>query len=265
VFHRRLHFYCGWRNQSPTGWDDCLSLGPRCGPSLHFFTITLLGATNITPFAYASDNEFHSPCIGYKKSSLVPQKVSVMKRLLLVSVVIFAVTGYAEQTTSQNSATKATVETKPPASTDSPQSEDQKKDGNRKWHLRLDTVAVGAGYGRFSRPFYPYGFYPSFYSSLYWDPYWGNYYPPGYFGYNGGKGEVRLSAPKEADVYVDNAYAGKAKKLKSIWLQPGAYDLSVSDSSGAYHQRIYVLSGKSLKITAKLEPQTTSPKSEPKP
>jgi hypothetical protein len=170
------------------------------------------------------------------------QEVIVMKRLLLVSFVIFTVASCAEQTTSQDSATKAPVETKPSASTDSPQSEDQKKEGDRKWHLRLGTVAVGAGYGRFSPPFYPYGFYPPFYSSLYWDPYWSNYYPPGYFGYNGGKGEVRLSAPKGADVYVDNAYAGKAEKLQSIWLEPGAYDLSVSDSSGAYHPRIYVLS-----------------------
>lgn len=193
-----------------------------------------------------------------------------MKPLLLVSSVIFAVTSYAGQstgqTTSQDSATKATVETKPSASTDSAPTENHKKERDRKWRWRLGTVAVGAGYGRFSPPFYPYGgFYPSFYSSLYWDPYWGNYYPPGYFSYNGGKGEVRLSAPKEADVYVENAYAGKAGKLKNIWLEPGAYDLSVSDSSGSYRQRIYVLSGKSLKIIAKLEPQTTSPTTEPKP
>jgi hypothetical protein len=135
--------------------------------------------------------------------------------------------------------------------------------------LRLGAVSVGAGYGWFSSPlYYPYSVYPfpPFYSSLFWDPYWGYFYPAGYFNHNDGKGEVRLSAPKQADVYLDNAYAGKAEKLKSSWLEPGAYDLSVSDRDRAsYHQRIYVLSGKSLRITAKLEQETILRKSDKKP
>jgi hypothetical protein len=135
--------------------------------------------------------------------------------------------------------------------------------------LHLGTVSVAAGYRRFSSPlYYPYGFsqFSPFYSSLLWDPYWGYFYRAGYFSYNDGKGEVRLAAPKQADVYLDNAYAGKAEKLKSIWLEAGAYDLSVSNSARAsYHQRIYVLSGKSLKITAKLEPQSNLQKAEEKP
>jgi hypothetical protein len=108
--------------------------------------------------------------------------------------------------------------------------------------------------------------YSAFSSSLLWNPSWGYFYPTGNFNYNDGRGEVRLAAPKQADVYLDNAYAGKAEKLKSIWLKPGAYDLAVSGPDRtSFHQRIYVLSGKSLKIAAKLEPQPDPTKTEEKP
>jgi hypothetical protein len=85
---------------------------------------------------------------------------------------------------------------------------------------------------------------------------WGGYpyYGPGSFNYDNGRGEVRLTAdPKVAEVYIDGAYAGTADRLKSMWLDPGAYDLTVSAKDReSFHQRVYVLSGKSLKITAKL-------------
>jgi hypothetical protein len=54
-------------------------------------------------------------------------------------------------------------------------------------------------------------------------------------------------------VYIDGEYAGAAEKLKTLWLDPGAYDLAVSAPGREdLHERLYVLSGKSLKITAKL-------------
>jgi hypothetical protein len=139
-----------------------------------------------------------------------------------------------------------------------------------RWHL--GTISVGAGYS--SGPYYgpygfypysPYGFYPGdwVYSSL-WYPMWGGYpyYAPGSFGYNNGRGEVRLTAdPKLAEVYIDGAYAGTADRLKSMWLDPGAYDLTVSAKDReSFHQRVYVLSGKSLKITAKLGSEGTKEK-----
>lgn len=138
-----------------------------------------------------------------------------------------------------------------------------------KLHLRLGTVWVGAGYSHFSGPYYypygPYGLYPGdlVYGSL-WYPMWGGYpyYPSGYFDYNNGRGELKLSAdPKLAEVYIDGAYAGTADRLKSIWLDPGAYDLTVSAADReSFHQRVYVLSGKSLKITAKLGSDATKEK-----
>jgi hypothetical protein len=193
-----------------------------------------------------------------------------MQRALVGAFTLLAVCSFAQQTSSsQDSGIPAEPQITQSTSAEDSATADGEKVSDRKSHLRLGTISVGAGYSRFSSSlYYPYGFYPfsPFYSSLLWEPYWGYFYPTGYFSYNDGKGEVRLSAPKQADVYLDNAYAGKAEKLKSIWLKPGAYDLSVSDNDRAsYHQRIYVLSGKSLKITAKLEPQTNVQKVEEKP
>ena len=199
-----------------------------------------------------------------------------MRWAIVVACTLFAVGSLA-----QENSIPADSSPSPQASTDpsTGNSNDSAQDGAKddqdqivndsRWHLHLGTISFGAGYSHFSSPLYgPYGFYPysAYYSSLLWDPDWGYLYPSGSFGYNNGKGEVRLAAPKQADVYLDNAYAGKAEKLKSIWLKPGAYDLSVSAADHtAFHQRIYVLSGKSLKIAAKLEPQPDLTKTGEKP
>jgi PEGA domain len=136
--------------------------------------------------------------------------------------------------------------------------DDSSSGGGRSLRLRLGMISLGAGYSRFS-PCYPAD--PSFYplgceSAAFWFPGLGAYpfFAPGYFAYGSDKGEVKLAAdPKSAEVYLDSAYAGTAEHLKSMWLDPGAYDLSLAASGGkVFHQRIYVLSGKSLKITAKL-------------
>jgi hypothetical protein len=144
----------------------------------------------------------------------------------------------------------------------------------RKWRLRLGGVSVGAGYTHFSGPIYPYaypyaytpfGFYPGdWVAASYWYPVSSlyPYYRPGAFGYGDGRGEVRLTAePKTAEVYIDGGYAGTAEKLKTLWLDPGAYDLTLSaEGHDPFHQRLYVLSGKSLRITAKLNPEQAKEK-----
>jgi hypothetical protein len=154
-------------------------------------------------------------------------------------------------------------------------SEKDSSQPDHRYRLRLGGLAVGAGYSYFSGPVFPYGygygpygFYPysGLYSSLFWEPFGGGFpfYPAGYFQRGDGKGEVRLTAdPKDASVYLNGGYAGTADRLKSVWLEPGAYDLSVSASDRrTYEQRIYVLSGKSLKITAKLEASLPGDKQE---
>jgi hypothetical protein len=51
-----------------------------------------------------------------------------------------------------------------------------------------------------------------------------------------------------------------------MWLDPGAYDLQVTSADReSYVQRIYVLSGKSLTITARLVSKKLPDKQEEKP
>ena len=178
------------------------------------------------------------------------------------------------QTPAQNSDTAASaVSGNPPNTPPDKPAQDQV----RKWHVKLGPVLVGAGYSRFSGPFYyPYGFsqIDGFYRAWFWDPYW-DYavpYPCGYFGYNDGRGEVKIYLeprsvdPKLAEVYVDNAFAGTADHLKNIWLEPGVYELSVlSKNRTAYRRRIYVLSGRSLKIAATLDSVNPEKATESKP
>ena len=144
-------------------------------------------------------------------------------------------------------------------------SNNSQSDHDRKWRLKLGTVSVGAGY--ISGPFFsPYGLNPfdGLYRTSLWEPYWGGPfgYPLGYFDYRDSKGEVKVTlAPKTivaraVEVYVDNAFAGTADHLKNIWLEPGAYDLAVASPGRVpFHRRIYVLSGRSLKIVAQLDSQ----------
>jgi hypothetical protein len=135
-----------------------------------------------------------------------------------------------------------------------------------KTHFRLGVVTLGAGYAhfpsRFFSPFYPFGLYGygPFYPSFYDDPLYGSLFYPNFapnLNQSFGKGQVRLSQPltdRNAEIYIDGAYAGQVRSLKSMWLDPGAYDLSIESADGSrFQQRIYVLSGKTLKIKPELK------------
>ncbi len=145
----------------------------------------------------------------------------------------------------------------------SSQNDDQSS--GHKTRVRLGGFVVSAGYAHFWPGAYPYGFpYGPFYSpfsAAWWDPFWGFPvgYPAGYFSQGDGKGEVKLSAaPKDVSVYLNGGFAGTVEHLKSFWLDPGVYDLVLSSPDGReYQQRVYVLTGKTLKIEAKLVKPTT--------
>src|SRR5512138_2848734 len=116
--------------------------------------------------------------------------------------------------------------------------------------VRLGGVSVGMGYSRWCCA-YPWLSYPA------WDPFF--YHPGYYWGFAAGPnlGEVRLRADrKDAEVFLDGAYAGTAAERKSMWIEPGAYNLEVRAAGKiTYTKRIYVLSWKSLLLMAKLEAQ----------
>jgi hypothetical protein len=123
--------------------------------------------------------------------------------------------------------------------------------------VRLGGVVVSAGYSHFSGPYdlfyYSPCYFPFFYDWAWYSPF---FHPGFYDGFvqGPGKGEIKLrTALDKAEVYLDAAYAGYASDLKSFWLAPGAYNLEVrADNREPYARRIYVLSGKVLRIEAPL-------------
>ena len=141
--------------------------------------------------------------------------------------------------------------------------------------IRIGGVAVNAGYSHFSGPFfgYPvfgYPFRPWLWGPygtgwpMMWDPwFYGPYLHPGFltgFGYHPSMGEIKLrSADKDAWIYLDGALAGKAEKLKTIWLQPGSYNLEVRSGQKRFSRKIYVLSGKTLRLTADMDRSEVRP------
>lgn len=124
--------------------------------------------------------------------------------------------------------------------------------------VRLGGIMIGAGYTHFSRGYPYYGFYPTLwpYGPYYYDPFLFGYAHPGFysgFSYRPDMGDVKIQAAnKAAWVYLDGALAGRVDKLKDMWLEPGAYNLEVRDGSDRRSQRIYVLSGKTLKVTPEM-------------
>jgi len=194
------------------------------------------------------------------------QLQAIIPRILLMCLPLSGGSG-AQQAITPAADTQANTKTS--TSTSSQSSEDRKsqRESTHKVHIRLGALTVGVGYTHLSgvRFGYPYGFYPLGYdySPFFWKPLWGPYstlyYPGCCIGFQAsqGKGEVQLTAPPgKAEVYLDGAYAGTAQNLKRIWLDPGAYDLSViGENCAPFHKRIYVLSGKKLKVNALLAPQ----------
>jgi len=113
--------------------------------------------------------------------------------------------------------------------------------------VRLGSISVGAGYGYYGGPVWPEYYPPLFYDPWFADPFFA---PPVYFLPQPDKGQVRLqSRYKDADVYLDSAYAGTTATLKKFWLAPGVYELEVRPKDQIpVKKRIYVLTGKTLKI-----------------
>jgi hypothetical protein len=119
--------------------------------------------------------------------------------------------------------------------------------------VRLGTISVGAGYGYYSGPVWPGYYSPFFYDPWLYDPWIGySFFPsPVFLIPQPDKGQVNLQGSyKDAEVYLDDAYAGTAATLKKFWLAPGVYDLEVRPKDQTpKKKRIYVLTGKTLKVS----------------
>jgi hypothetical protein len=149
------------------------------------------------------------------------------------------------------------------------QSDKSTQNQDRKWHVKLGPVLVSASYSRFGDPFYyPYGLSPfdGFHRAWLWDPYWAYpvSYPSGYFGYDGERGEIKLTPeprtvdPKLAEVCVNNGFGRYGRPVEQ-------YVSILSKGRTVFRRRIYVLSGRSLKIAARLDSVNPGEATESKP
>jgi hypothetical protein len=90
----------------------------------------------------------------------------------------------------------------------------------------------------------------------YWGPYWGPaYWGPAYpvYGYPA-TGEVRIDTKvKDAEVWVDGAFAGTVKDAHSLHLRPGSYTIEVRhDGQEALSQQVFVAAGKTVHLKPEL-------------
>lgn len=85
----------------------------------------------------------------------------------------------------------------------------------------------------------------------YWGAYWGTPYPM--YAYPN-SGEVKLETKvKDAEVFINGAYAGTTHDNKTMHLRPGNYNIEVrQDGQTRFSQHVYVVAGKTLKLYPEL-------------
>jgi len=112
-------------------------------------------------------------------------------------------------------------------------------------------MAPLAAYARPGRVFVAPAFGGGWYS-----PYWAPY-RYGYYDYAPATGAVKFdTSVKDAEVYIDGAYAGTVGKLKTIQLRPGSYDIEVrAPGCTQFDKRVYVAAGKTLHLNPDLRVQ----------
>ena len=112
----------------------------------------------------------------------------------------------------------------------------------------MNASAAVRGFVVVGRPYYYGGWY-----APYWGPYWG----PGWGGYYYGHpnaGEVKLDTKvKDAQVFINGAFAGTTHQNKSMYLRPGSYNIEIREFGRTqYAQKVYVVAGKTLKLHPEL-------------
>lgn len=90
----------------------------------------------------------------------------------------------------------------------------------------------------------------------YWGPSWGYWGAPYYGAYyaHPNTGEVKLETKvKDAEVFINGAFAGTTKENKHMYLRPGNYNIEIRQGGQtAFNQKVYVTAGKTLKLYPEL-------------
>jgi hypothetical protein len=96
---------------------------------------------------------------------------------------------------------------------------------------------------------YAYGWGYSPFWGGYWGPYWGPYYA-----YPPNSGQVKLDTKvKDAQVFINGAYAGTTHENKTMHLRPGQYKIEIREGTQTpFAQQVYVAPGKTLHLHPEL-------------
>jgi hypothetical protein len=94
---------------------------------------------------------------------------------------------------------------------------------------------------------------PAYYGGWH-GPYWGSYWGP--YGYNDfpNSSEVKLDTKvKDAQVFINGAYAGTTHDNRTMHLRPGSYNIEIREKGETpFAQKIYVVAGKTLHLHPEL-------------
>ena len=116
----------------------------------------------------------------------------------------------------------------------------------------LRASAAVRGFVVYGRPYYGgwYGGWGGWYSPF-WGPYWAPY--GGYYAHPNA-GEVKIDTKvKDAQVFINGAYAGTTHENKSMYLRPGSYNIEIREGGRTpFAEKVYVVAGKTMKLHPEL-------------
>ena len=94
---------------------------------------------------------------------------------------------------------------------------------------------------------YWYGWY-----GPYWGPYWDPFYG-GYYAYPN-TGEIKLDTKvRDAQVFINGAYAGTTHENKTMHLHPGSYKIEIRETGRTqFAENVYVAPGKTVHLHPEL-------------
>ena len=89
-------------------------------------------------------------------------------------------------------------------------------------------------------------------------PFWGSYWGPYGWGPDGysyvPSSEVKIDTKvKDAQVFINGAYAGTTHENRTMHLRPGSYNIEIRENGETpFSQKIYVVAGKTLHLHPEL-------------
>ena len=87
----------------------------------------------------------------------------------------------------------------------------------------------------------------------YYRPFWGPYWGPYGYAYNP-NGQVKLDTKvKDAQVFINGAYAGTTHENKTMHLRPGNYNIEIRENGQTpFAQKVYVAAGQTIHLHPEL-------------